>query len=269
MTTKIEIQEFYNINYLPYLGSKSWGKYQKLVEVGQKRLDKKRVQLILKNSALINKDSALFDFGCGNPSFLTAFRKRTLSYCVGYDICSHGWESKSENYKHLHLYTGELEELKFEKKFDVVTLWHTLEHEFEPNKILPILYKISSENSLLIIEVPNYNSFTRKIQNKYWGGYHTPRHSVIYTQNSLKEILNRFGWKIEKCYKYGTLDSFTLWWLGHFEKLKAKKNYSPISLESYFWNFVLLKIILFPIFIFEKFFNFGVMTVICKKKETA
>ena len=144
-------------------------------------------------------------------------------------------------------------------------MWHTLEHEFYPNKILNILHDISSKDAILIIEVPNYNSLTRKIQKEYWAGYHTPRHSVIYTPKTLEYILKNNGWKITNSKSFGTIDSFTIWWLGYFEKRRKTQSLNNIFLQDFFWNFVILKLLLLFIFIWEKFFSFGVMTVVCEK----
>ena len=80
-------------------------------------------------------------------------------------------------------------------------------------------------------------------------------------------MIENYGWKLEKIYQYGTMDSFTLWWLGHFEKSRIKKNKKEIQLEKYFWNYLILKLLLFPFFLFERLFSFGVMTAVFRKKQ--
>ncbi len=260
------ILKYYNSDYLPYLGENSWGKYKKFVKIGQNRIDKKRVKLVLK--MLKNRDISynILDFGCGNPTFLKELNLKTNANCIGFDINSHGWINKNEEYKKIKLLSGNINEINFNTKFNLVTLWHALEHDFHPKDLILLLNKITTDNSLLIIEVPNYNSFTRWAQNKYWAGFHTPRHSVVYTNETIKQMVENHGWKLEKIYKYGTMDSFTLWWLGHFEKSRIKKNKKEIQLEKYFWNYLILKLLLFPFFLLERFFSFGVMIAIFRKK---
>ena len=49
-----------------------------------------------------------------------------------------------------------------------------------------------------------------------------------------------------------------------FDGLKSGKQIK--SLEKYFSHFLLFKFLYFPIFLFEKYFSFGLMTIICSKK---
>ena len=262
---KSELDEFYGKDYLPYLGPASWGKFQKFVALGQKQIDRKRTARVLKAYPNITNSTRVLDFGCGNPSFLNNLQKQTHAQCVGYDIYSFGWKNMMREFSSLEFIEGEVEKLKLSNKFQIITMWHTLEHEFYPNKILNILHDISSKDAILIIEVPNYNSLTRKIQKEYWAGYHTPRHSVIYTPKTLEYILKNNGWKITNSKSFGTIDSFTIWWLGYFEKRRKTQSLNNIFLQDFFWNFVILKLLLLFIFIWEKFFSFGVMTVVCEK----
>ncbi len=196
---------------------------------------------------------------------MSKLQKISNTNCVGFDINSYGWDTNKELYQKIKLFSGTKEEINFERKFHTITLWHSLEHEFEPRELLTFLNKITTHDATLVIEVPNYNSLTRLIQNKYWAGYHTPRHSVVYTPETLKRLLEDFGWKVEKFYKYGTMDAFTLWWLGQLEKTASKKKITKVNLEKYFFNYLLFKIILLPFFLFEKLFSFGIMTVVFKK----
>ncbi len=264
---KNEINEFYSPSYLPYLGSKSFGKYSKLVKLGQDNIDKKRVNIVLNNFKKIDKNSRVLDFGCGNPSFLNSLQSKTKSTCIGYDLYPHGWSNQSEEYKNINLISGSIEELKALKKFNLITLWHTLEHEFHPNNLLNLFNKITEDDAIIIIEVPNYNSITRLIQNSYWAGYHTPRHSNVFTPNTLVKMMKRNGWNLEKMSLFGTMPSFTLWWLGYFDKRRIKTKVDVLNLEKYFWNFLILKLMLFPFFLFEKFFSFGVMTAVFRKDK--
>ena len=64
-------------------------------------------------------------------------------------------------------------------------------------------------------------------------------------------------------YNYGTLDSFTLWWLG---KMEQKKINWSISMEKEFWPLVILKAVSFPVFLFEKLLPMGIQLVVIEKK---
>ena len=265
--SKEQIGQYYNSNYLPYFEENSWGKYKVFVKMGQNMIDKKRVKLVLKKIKNLNKNFNILDFGCGNPTFLKKLNQKTNANCIGFDINSHGWENKKEDYEKIKLISGNSNKIDINIKFNFVTLWHALEHDFHPKELIKLINKITTDDATLIVEVPNYNSLTRLVQKKYWSGFHTPRHSVVYTNESLKSFIEHFGWKTEKIYQYGTMDSFTLWWLGYFEKITKNLNRSELKLEKYFWNYLILKILLSPFFLFEKFFSFGIMTAVFKKKR--
>jgi 2-polyprenyl-3-methyl-5-hydroxy-6-metoxy-1,4-benzoquinol methylase len=264
---KHNMDKYYDSNYWPYLGNHSFGKYRKFVNLGQMSIDNKRVNIVIKNCKQIDTNFHTLDFGCGNPTFLNTLQNKTNAHCIGYDVYSHGWENSPSEYKDLNLISGEIEQLESATKFDLITLWHTLEHEFHPNQLIQFFNKVTKEDATIIIEVPNYHSITRKLQHSYWAGYHTPRHSVVFTPNTLIELMKKNGWRLHKLSLFGTLPAFTLWWLGYFDKKMKKKNANIGNLEKYFWNFLILKIILFPFFMFEKFFSYGVMTAVFKKNR--
>jgi ubiquinone/menaquinone biosynthesis C-methylase UbiE len=259
-----QIKLFYEIDYLPYASSDYWGKYSAFVKLWQKKLDRKRMNLVLKYYKVKNSSTKILDFGCGCPTFLELLKKNMELQCFGYDFSDNGWKNQQERFKQLQLYSGELNQLFDAAPFNIITLWHSLEHHFQPHQLLSSLYNSADSDAILIVEVPNFNSILRKFQKKYWAGYHTPRHSVVYDPNTISNLLLKSGWKIVKIKKYGTLDSFTMWWLGFFEKNREKKT-RDLSINAIFLHLLLLKILLFPLFMLEKFFGFGVMMVVCKK----
>ena len=70
------LKNYYTSYYLPYRGSEAWGKYSKLVEGSQKKLDLKRVKWV-KEMCSVSPKSLILDVGCGNPSFLKVCQHMT------------------------------------------------------------------------------------------------------------------------------------------------------------------------------------------------
>ena len=260
-----DLSHFYDENYLPYSSDNIWGKYTNLVKKWQLMLDKRRTNFLLDLNKKFDKETRILDFGCGHPSCLYELEKKTGWKCFGYDFSNNGWIKYKNNFDKINLYSGDFNEIEFKNKFNIITMWHSLEHHFNPKQLLKRLHDISLEESLLIIEVPNFNSLSRKIQKENWAGFHTPRHSVIYSPKSIELLLENSGWKVERILNYGTLDAYIFWWLGEIEKKNISKNEIK-SLEKYFSHFLLFKVLYFPIFLFEKYFSFGLMTIICSKK---
>ena len=99
-------------------------------------------------------------------------------------------------YTNLSLRTGEIKDLTDETAMDVITMWHYLEHDYNPQKHLKQLLKVAHSNTKLIVEVPNFDSYTRRKFGKFWSGYHTPRHTALYSPNNIALLLENSGWSV-------------------------------------------------------------------------
>ncbi len=63
-----------------------------------------------------------------------------------------------------------------EQKFEVITLWHVLEHVHDLKAYMVAFSKLLKPNGRLIIAVPNLTCFDAKFYKKYWAAYDVPRH---------------------------------------------------------------------------------------------
>ena len=257
---EVELDEYYTDQYLPYKGAQAWGKYESFVEKSHKDLDQKRANLVADN-VTDKKSFSILDVGCGNPSFLNTVQKQWQAACTGIDFSDHGWKDK--NFENIKLVKSSIADFIPEKKFDVITLWHYLEHDYNVHETVDKLYKCLNASGKLIIEVPDYDSLTAKKQKQFWQGWHSPRHLTLFSKKGFEKLFPSNKWSVVKHNRFGTLDAFTLWWLGKMEKKNI--NWSS-SMEREFWPLMLLKIISFPFFLFEKVFPMGIQLIILEKK---
>jgi len=255
------LDHYYTDNYLPYRGSAAWGKYSSFVANSQKKLDLNRVNFVKKYLKKNNPNVNVLDVGCGNPSFLEILEQKAKAKCTGIDFSDSGWKGK--NFPNLELKKIAIENYVSDKQFDVITLWHYLEHDYNPSQTIEALYNCLKIGGKLIIEVPDYNSISAKIQKSNWQGWHSPRHISLPTKKSFDLLFQKDKWKIKKHLRYGTLDAFTLWWLGSMQKKGI--DWSG-SMSNHFWPLVLLKVVTFPIFAFEKLIPMGIQIVVVEKK---
>ena len=77
----------------------------------------------------------------------------------------------------------------------------------DPEKYLKKIYKILQPGGKLIIEVPNFNSWTRKLTGKYWLGLDLDYHLNFFTPRSLARIVNRQGFKVARGHTFSLEDS--------------------------------------------------------------
>jgi SAM-dependent methyltransferase len=254
------LENYYTQYYLPYRGAAAWGKYASFVEGSQKQLDAKRVKLL---SKVANKNTPiqLLDIGCGNPTFLQLAQHKLNATCTGIDFSDNGWKHlKVEN---IALFQTSLANFDCTQQYDVITLWHYLEHDYHLQQTANKLYDCLKPGGKLIIEVPDYNSLTARLQQQYWQGWHSPRHITLFSAKGFRKLFGADRWDIVSHHRYGTLDAFTLWWLGRMEAKQI--NWSGL-MEHAFWPLVALKVATFPIFLFEKFLPMGIQTLVVQKK---
>ena len=135
-----------------------------------------------------------------------------------------------------------LDEFKGEQ-FDVVTLWHVLEHIPNLDETISILTDLVKPGGSLIIAVPNYKSFDATYYGNFWAAYDVPRHLWHFSKIAIEELFS-VNFKMEKIKpmvfdsfyvsllseKYKTGKSFSLkaFWIGLKSNLKGKtsKEYS-------------------------------------------
>ena len=138
----------------------------------------------------------LLDVGCSEGSYLVAMRAR------GWEV--HGVEMDAEAVRFarehygLDVRTGQAEGLLAgfpDNHFDVVTLWHVLEHFSDPVRILADIGRILKPGGRLMIEVPNFQGFSRLVFRTYWAPLELPRHLYHFTPRTLAAMLAKTGYQ--------------------------------------------------------------------------
>ncbi|HHP7241817.1 MAG TPA: class I SAM-dependent methyltransferase [Cyclobacteriaceae bacterium] len=259
---KADIGRYYPSYYLPYQGPKAWGKYAWLAEKGINEMDNKRVDLV-RRSKNLNPETNILDVGCGKPTFLKTIQKKFKVQSYGIDFTNEGWKDE-EGFREINLATGDINIDLPDAPFDVITMWHYLEHDYHPKQTLQQVKQWSTPTTKLIIEVPNYDSLSRKWQKECWGGYHTPRHTMLFTPKTITNMLTQNGWQVDSIKSYGSMDPWVVYWLGEQERQQI--NWSQ-PLERKFIPFLFGKILTFPIQLLERWISLGVMTVIARPKS--
>ncbi|MGI8951817.1 MAG: class I SAM-dependent methyltransferase [Chitinophagaceae bacterium] len=169
----------------------------------------------------------LLDIGAGTGSFVYVMQKENWNV-TGLEPDETARKNAFENYR-LQLQTMEsLHQLSYEN-FDVITLWHVLEHVHDLHNYLEIFKRILKRDGTLIIAVPNYTSLDAKIYKEYWAAYDVPRHLYHFSPQSMQTILQQHLFQI-KNYKPMWFDSFYVSMLS--EKYRSGKN----NLLKSVWN---------------------------------
>ena len=138
---------------------------------------KKKLKLI---SNLQKDKGRLLDIGAGTGSFLAAAKQQNWS--------TFGVEPNEKARKLSLEKNVKLENTlaAFEgEKFEVITLWHVLEHLPNLENIVKSIEDLLSPNGILVIAVPNYKSWDAKYYKSFWAAYDVPRHLWHFSQKSM------------------------------------------------------------------------------------
>lgn len=82
------------------------------------------------------------------------------------------------------------------EQFDAITLWHVLEHVYTLHDHLDRIKKILKKTGVLIVAVPNPESYDAVHYKKYWAAWDTPRHLYHFTPQSIQKLLKRYGFSL-------------------------------------------------------------------------
>ncbi|WP_266203618.1 class I SAM-dependent methyltransferase [Pontibacter kalidii] len=152
---------------------------------------KQKVELINRFAPV---KGSILDYGCGTGVFLSACKKD------GWEI--RGIEPNAKARKKASDQTGEiiaetLEDIEGEK-YEVITLWHVLEHIHALNETMEQLLEHLQEDGTLIIAVPNADSHDAQEYKENWAAYDVPRHLYHFTQPTMKRFLKKHRMKLEE-----------------------------------------------------------------------
>lgn len=258
-----DIGRFY-VDYLPHRGPSAWGVWSWVVAASEAVTDRARLDT-LQRAAPIGPASAVLDVGCGRPTFLRRVRHDTGARAVGSDTSDDGWRASPERWQGIELHAGVLESLAIAGLFTHITMWHALEHLYRPLETLQHLRTLATRDrtggtpTRLVIEVPDFDSETRREFGDCWAGYHTPRHTAAYSPTTLRRLLERAGWRVEHQYQWGTLDPWLLTWLSREEQ---RGRMVSGSMQSRFFPFLAGKLMALPVTLQQRRRPLGIQTAI-------
>jgi len=148
----------------------------------------------------------VLDIGCGSGGYLAFLA--SLSW-----IC-HGIEPgpKSRAYAQevlgLSVHQGPLESCRFpDSFFDVVTMWHVIEHLPDPLGTLHEIRRILKSDGVVMLRTPNVKSWEARLFRGNWYGLDPPRHLFVVTPGTIRAMLERSGFVVTRFhYQYHPVD---------------------------------------------------------------
>ncbi|MFH0969415.1 MAG: class I SAM-dependent methyltransferase [Patescibacteria group bacterium] len=184
-----------NLSYKNYYQKETGGRFNFGIEYLVKFF---RFLRALKIFFIAPNAKSVLDIGSGR-GWMLYFLKKYFKYQVaaGTQISENAYKFSKEKLK-LEIYNQDLLELDFGRNFEVITLWHVLEHIADPEAYIEKISEMLENNGILLIEVPNFNSWSRILSKSYWLALDPTHHLTFFTQDSLKLLLEKYNLKIKQ-----------------------------------------------------------------------
>ncbi|HLN28559.1 MAG TPA: class I SAM-dependent methyltransferase [Gemmataceae bacterium] len=140
-------------------------------------------------------EGRLLDFGCGGGSFLARLHRMDWQV-TGIDVSTAAVQRVRDELG-LQAFVGTLPhpELRPES-FDVVTMWHSLEHVHAPLEVLQEAHRLLVPGGRLVVAVPNIDSLPFRWFGPAWYGLDLPRHLTHFAPWTLHLMLERAGFRV-------------------------------------------------------------------------
>lgn len=147
----------------------------------------------------------ILDFGCGKGDLLEIFS--TFADVYGLEPNNTVRNKITSEFKEFIIFSDIDQMVNSRLNFDVVTMFHVIEHLTEPDKILQSIRSVLAPNGLIIIETPNAQDALLTVYKNasfqkftYWS-----HHPMLYSDKSLRMLVERNRFKIienQHCQRY-------------------------------------------------------------------
>ena len=153
-----------------------------LYHIVKKRSLKNKLSLI---NSLKKNDKSILDIGAGTGDFLSFIQSEFISV-KGIEPNQKARELAQEKGISLE---QDLKDVKG-KLFDVITMWHVLEHVPNLEETIRDVEALLKPNGILIIAVPNFYSFDAAYYKNFWAAFDVPRHLWHFSKASMNKLFS-------------------------------------------------------------------------------
>lgn len=252
-----EISAFYDEEYIAHRKKTNWGILTKFYNARMGKHDRDKWAIVRKHVEL-DASSKVLDIGCGAGTFLEKIHDETGAMGTGVDFKD---LSQSPAFTKARFLKGTLfdQDLQ-EKSFDLITMWHFLEHDYRPIETLTLIRKLLKPSGKLILEVPRLDSLSFQFFKERWPGLQAPQHTLLFDRKSLLAMLRKSGFQVDQYLPFGAFPAYFYFFAGAIFK---RKKGSGVNFGKAIYPYFLGETLTRPIFAFEQHLNMAMQTAIC------
>jgi len=241
-----DLNKYYISNHYISHNNTSRNLFEKTYQIIRKFAINRKFSFILS----FFKTGKILDIGCGTGDFLNKCKNENWE-TKGVEPSEIARNQARKNFKLDVEKSSDLSKLK--AGFDIITMWHVLEHVPNLNETIVELKRLINPKGKIIIAVPNLESYDAKYYKKYWAAYDLPIHLYHFSKKTISTLFEKHGFSLIKT-KGMKFDSFYVSMLSE-EHISGKKNFirsTFIGIISNFYGFFGKKGFSSCIYVFEK-----------------
>lgn len=216
-----QLKVIYPPNYYSFVpGKKGW------VFRVKEWLDLRLFRKTLKN--IKGERINILDVGGGTGWIMDALKKtdKRIQLTQVVDIDENAGQTAMEN-GHTY-FEGRIEDFESDHKFDLILMLNLIEHVADPEAMLRKVLTLLTPDGIVLLKTPQTRSLdARLFRHSYWGGLHCPRHWTLFSEESIRIVIDRAGFKVNRL-RYTQGGPF---WAFSFIILLARKNWLETSKE--------------------------------------
>lgn len=160
-----------------------------------------KIKLVKSKLGNRSQNGTLLDIGIGTGAFLHKAAQSGWSV-TGLEpdagarkICKDKYNLRAETPDKLFYLPSE--------KFDVVTMWHVLEHVHQLHEYMDQIRRVMKKDGVALIALPNYTSLDAQQYKAHWAAYDVPRHLYHFSPLAVDKLTAQHGLKL--------VDSVPMW----------------------------------------------------------
>jgi 2-polyprenyl-3-methyl-5-hydroxy-6-metoxy-1,4-benzoquinol methylase len=148
----------------------------------------------------------LLDVGCGSGTLLGLLKQRGFRP-IGVDFSAEAAQT-AESENGVRVVVGSLAQAAFpDRSFDIVTLFHVMEHVANPREVLSEVSRILKPDGVVVLQVPNIDSWQFKAFGAKWYGLDIPRHVIDYSKAAMLGLLKDSGFEPRRIKHFNLRDN--------------------------------------------------------------
>lgn len=154
------------------------------------------------------RDKEVLEIGSSTGEFLHHCHNQGAKNVEGVEISQYASKIAREKYR-LNITCSTFENFNPGKKYDVIFMFHVIEHVKEPQNVIEKCGLLLKEGGVLVMETPSWSSFESNFYHDQWIGWQVPFHTFIFSPSCLEKLTKRSGFNVADIHQSPLSNSYS------------------------------------------------------------